>query len=40
MDLAAVRASLSATQPPPHLSHALRALSLDAHGDWDAAREA
>ena len=40
MDLAAFRASLSAAEPPPALSDALRALWLDAHGDWDGAHEA
>jgi hypothetical protein len=40
MDLAAFRASLSAAAPPPSLSHALRALWLDAKGDWDGAHEA
>jgi hypothetical protein len=40
MDLAGFRASLSAAEPPPALSHALRALWLDAHGDWDGAHEA
>jgi hypothetical protein len=40
MDLAAFRASLSAAPPPPGLSHALRALWLDARGDWDGAHEA
>ena len=40
MDLAAFRASLSAAKPPPALSLPLRALWLDAHGDWDGAHEA
>ena len=40
MDLAAFRASLSAAEPPPALSQALRALWLDARGDWDGAHEA
>ena len=40
MDLAAFRASLSAAEPPPALSDALRALWLDAHGDWEGAHEA
>jgi hypothetical protein len=40
MDLAAFRASLSAAEPPPALSDALRALWLDARGDWDGAHEA
>jgi hypothetical protein len=39
MDLAAFRASLSAAEPPRTLSKALRALWLDAHGDWDGAHE-
>jgi hypothetical protein len=39
MDLAAFRASLSAAEPPL-LSPALRALWLDANGDWDGAHEA
>jgi hypothetical protein len=38
MDLAAFRGSLSAAEPPSALSHALRALWLDARGDWDAAQ--
>jgi hypothetical protein len=40
MDLAAFRASLSAAEPPPALSGALRALWLDARGDWNGAHEA
>ena len=40
MDLAAFRASLSASEPPADLSHALRALWLDARGDWDGAHDA
>ena len=40
MDLAAFRASLSAGDPPPTLSEALRALWLDARGNWDGAHEA
>ena len=40
MDLAAFRASLSAAAPPPSLSPALRALWLDAKGDWDGAHDA
>jgi hypothetical protein len=40
MDLAAFRASLSAAEPPAGLSHALRALWLDAHNDWDGAHDA
>ena len=40
MDLAAFRASLSAAEPPPALSDALRVLWLDARGDWNGAHEA
>jgi hypothetical protein len=40
MDLATFRASLSAAEPPPTLSHALRALWLDARGNWDRAHDA
>lgn len=40
MDLAAFRASLSASAPPPRATPALRALWLDAKGDWDGAHEA
>ena len=40
MDLAAFRASLSAAEPPSDLSTALRALWLDARGDWDGAHDA
>ena len=40
MDLAAFRASLGLASPPPGLSHALRALWLDAKGDWDGAHDA
>jgi len=40
MDLAAFRASLSAPAPPPNLNGALRALWLDARGNWDGAHEA
>ena len=40
MDLAAFRASLSSAEPPPALSHALRALWLDARGNWDGAHDA
>jgi hypothetical protein len=40
MDLAAFRASLTAAEPPPALSQALRALWLDARGDWDSAHNA
>jgi hypothetical protein len=39
MDLAGFRASLSAPEPPA-LSPALRALWLDARGNWDGAHEA
>jgi hypothetical protein len=40
MDLPAFRASLSAAEPPPAFSHALRALWLDARGNWDGAHDA
>ena len=40
MDLAAFRASLSAPEPPAALSQALRALWLDARGNWDGAHDA
>jgi hypothetical protein len=40
MDLAAFRASLGLASPPPELSPSLRALWLDARGDWDGAHEA
>ena len=40
MDLAAFRASLSAPEPSPALTQALRALWLDAHGNWDGAHDA
>jgi hypothetical protein len=40
MDFAAFRASLAASSPPPSLSDALRALWLDARGDWDGAHDA
>jgi hypothetical protein len=40
MDLPAFRASLTLAAPPPGLSHALRALWLDAKGDWDGAHDA
>jgi hypothetical protein len=40
MDLADFRASLSLASPPSNLSAALRALWLDARGDWDGAHEA
>jgi len=40
VDLAAFRASLALAAPPAGLSHALRALWLDAKGDWDGAHDA
>jgi hypothetical protein len=40
LDLAAFRASLSAAEPPANLSQALRALWLDARGNWDGAHDA
>jgi hypothetical protein len=40
MDLVAFRASLSAPEPPLALSQALRALWLDARGNWDGAHDA
>jgi hypothetical protein len=40
VDLAAFRASLEQPSPPPGLSLPLRALWLDARGDWDGAHEA
>lgn len=40
MDLAAFRASLAAAAPPADLSLALRALWLDAKGDWNGAHDA
>ena len=40
MDLAAFRASLGAGSPPAGFSLALRALWLDARGDWEGAHEA
>ena len=40
MDLPAFRASLASASPPAGLSHALRALWLDARGDWGGAHEA
>jgi hypothetical protein len=40
MDLAAFRASLSLASPPSNVSLALRALWLDARGDWGGAHEA
>ena len=39
MDIAAFRASLDAAEPPPALSQALRALWLDARGNWDGAHD-
>ena len=39
MDLAAFRASLKASDPPPFLSRALQALWRDAKGDWDGAHD-
>jgi hypothetical protein len=39
MDLADFRASLVAPAPPPILSPALRALWLDAQGNWDGAHD-
>jgi hypothetical protein len=39
MDLAAFRASLTAAESPPTLSPALRALWLDARGNWDGAHD-
>jgi len=40
MDIAAFRASLANAAPPAELSLALRALWLDARGDWDGAHNA
>ncbi len=40
MDLAAFRASLSAAEPPANLGQGLRALWLDARGNWDGAHDA
>jgi hypothetical protein len=40
MDVAAFRASLSAPEPPANLGQALRALWLDARGNWDGAHDA
>ncbi len=40
MDLAAFRASLANPTAPADLSPALRALWLDAKGDWDGAHDA
>ena len=39
MDIEAFRASLNVAEPPPALSDALRALWLDAHGNWDGAHD-
>ena len=39
MDIEAFRASLTAAEPPPGLSDALRALWLDARGNWDGAHD-
>src|SRR5579871_1091303 len=39
MDLAAFRASLTQSSPPLNLSPALRALWLEARGDWDGAHD-
>ena len=40
MDIATLRASLTAAAPPQGLSHALQALWWDAKGDWTKAHEA
>ena len=40
MDLPDFRASIASAAPPASLNHALRALWLDAKGDWDGAHEA
>ncbi len=40
MDLAAFSASLSGAEPPPNLSKPLRALWLDARGNWYGAHDA
>jgi hypothetical protein len=40
MDLSAFRASFTAAVPPLTLSPALRALWLDARGNWDGAHDA
>ena len=40
MDVSAFRASLAGAEPPPALRQALRALWLDAKGDWNGAHEA
>ena len=39
MDLAAFRASLGASSPPSNLTLALRAMWLDARGNWDGAHD-
>jgi hypothetical protein len=39
MDIEAFRASLDAAEPPPDVSDALRALWLDARGNWDGAHD-
>jgi hypothetical protein len=39
VNLAAFRESLTGYEPPPNLSLALRALWLEAKGDWDGAHE-
>jgi hypothetical protein len=39
MDIAAFRASVQASTPVDHLSHALQALWHDAKGDWQTAHE-
>ena len=39
MDIAAFRASVEASAPADHLSHALQALWHDAKGDWQTAHE-
>jgi hypothetical protein len=40
MDIEKFRASLSAAEPSPTLGPALRALWLDARGNWDGAHDA
>src|SRR5215469_11068615 len=40
MDLPAFRSSLTAAESPPDLSAALRALWLEARGDWNGAHDA
>jgi hypothetical protein len=39
MDMGAFRASLNAAEAPSNLSDALRALWLDARGNWDGAHD-